>query len=230
MGVDWTLDTGLWRGQRFPGPSANSANPALHMGMVGHNDAGEWALDAFVAQLKTQSRGARLYSATGAHTHAAPVCDASLNGVVCLDGRSRLSGLSAQWEGRTLPVTVTGAVLWRNEQGSLASRNGLGQYDGRNRGEWLQGIWRFGPSWETGVRLERLKADQSLVGAGATMVASEAGFGNYSRLQRQTLMAGYQLSPWADVRLEAGRDASATVSTRFVALRLILNWDRTFSP
>lgn len=227
-GVDWTLDAGVWRGRSFPGGATASANPAVHLGAVGHHDAGEWALDAFVAQLKPQARGSRVFSANGAHTHAAPVCDASLNGVVCFDGRTRLSGISAQWAGRSLPVTLTGAMLWRDEQGSLASRNGLGQYDGRNRGEWLQGVWRVARDWETGVRVERLKADQSLVGAGASLVATEAGFGNYAQLQRQTFMAGYSLSPWADVRLEAGRDFSSAVSTRFVALRFILNWDRSF--
>ena len=228
-GVDWTVDAGVWRGRSFPGGAASSANPAVHLGAVGHHDAGEWAVDAFVAQLKPQARGSRIFSATGAHTHAAPVCDASLNGVVCFDGRSRLSGISAQWEGRTLPITLTGAMLWRTEHGALASRNGLGQYDGRNRGEWLQGVWRMSPAWEAGVRLERLKANQSLVGAGASLVAAEAGFGSYSRLQRQTVMAGYKLSPWADLRLEAGRDASNTVATRFVALRLVMQWDRIFS-
>lgn len=228
-GLDWTLDAGVWRGRSFPGGAASSANPAVHLGAVGHHDAGEWAVDAFVAQLKPQARGSRIFNATGAHTHAAPVCDASLNGVVCFEGRSRLLGVSAQWEGRTLPVTVTGAMLWRNEQGSLISRNGQGQYDGRNRGEWLQAVWRMAPAWDVGVRLERLKADQSLMGAGASLVASEGGFGNYSRLQRQIAMAGYALAPWADLRLELGRDSASVTAARFAALRLVLQWDRSFS-
>ena len=228
-GVDWTLDAGIWRGRSFPGGAKDSVNPSVHLGATGHQDAGEWAVDAFAAQLKPEQRGTRTYSATGAHTHAAPVCDVNLNGVVCFDGRSRLTGVSAQWEGRNLPVTLTGAVLWRTESGSLGSRNGLGQYSGRNRGEWLQAVWQFSPVWEAGARLERLKTDQSLVGGGASWVASEAGFGHYSPLQRQTLMAGYKLSPWADLRLEAGRDEVNSVSVRFVALRLVVQWDKGFS-
>jgi hypothetical protein len=229
LGLDWTLDAGLWAGHSFPGSSTSDAFPSLHLGAQWGDAFGDWTLDGFAAQLDPTGRGSRIISSNGAHTHATPVCDASMNGVVCFDGRSRLTGISGQWVARTLPITVTGALLWRNEQGTLQSRNGFGQYDGLTRGDWLELVWRISPQWEVALRNERLNAQHTLVGGGASLVATEAGFGNYTPQRRTALTLGYSVNPWVDVRIEAGREHADTQSVTLVTARLILNWDRALT-
>ena len=227
--ISWTLDFGLWRGRTFPGAAGSRATPSLHVGAKGGGLGGNWSLDAFGAQLKPLGRGSRVVSDTGAHSHTAPRCDASLNQIVCFDGHSRISGISMQWDSHRWPVTVSGAVMWRDEDGLLQSRNGTGQYDASTRGQWLQATWRAAQDWEVGLRHESLSARHQLVGPGAAMVASEAGLSRYAPQRRTTALLGYTFSPWADLRVEGGREVAAAQTSNFVALRLILQWERRFS-
>ena len=227
-GIDWTLDTGLWVARSFPGARPGAAAPAVHLGASWDGAGGEWSIDAFYASLRPSERGSRVLSTTGAHTHAAPVCDAALNQVVCFDGRSRLAGVSARWEGESWPLTVSGAVMWRDETGELQSRNGLGRYEGRNRGAWLQAVWGFAPRWELGVRLEHLMATQSLIGAGANLLATEAGLSSYAPARRSAAMLSHALTPSTTMHIEGGHEQAGGLAARFVALRLVLHWDRTF--
>lgn len=227
--LGWRVDAGVWSGRKFPGASGSPAIPSLHLGTNWETSIGEISADAFAAQLRPTGRGSRLANAPGGHTHVAPVCNESLQEVVCFDGRSRVAGLSAQWESRDWPITLTGAVMWRTEDGSLQSRNGIGQYMGRTRGEWVEGVLRPVPQWELGLRLERLAATQTLVGPGAALVAAEAGFAAYAPQRRYTAMAGYLAKPWADVRLEWGRELAGQQAVNFVALRLVLQWEREFA-
>lgn len=229
-GIDWTLDAGIWAGRAFPGARPGAATPALHLGASWDGAGGEWSIDAFYAPLRPSDRGSRVLSTTGAHTHAAPVCDATLNQVVCFDGRSRLAGLSLKWEADSWPLTVSGAVMWRDERGELQSRNGLGRYEGRNRGAWIQAVWGLAPRWEVGGRLEQVMATQSLIGAGANLLATEAGLGSYAPAKRSAAMLSYALSPSTTVFIEAGHEQAGGRAARFVAIRGVVYWDRTFGP
>jgi hypothetical protein len=227
-GIEGALDLGLWAGRTFPGSRAGSATPAVHLGVQWDGGAGGVQLDAFWAQLKPTGRGSRIDNTNGGHTHVAPRCDAALAEVVCFDGRARIAGLSAQWEPHDGPVTLTAAVMWRHEDGTLQSRNGLGDHAGRHRGAWLQGLWRASADWDAALRHERLMARQSLHGSGATLLAAEAGLGAYAPQRRTTAMVGAALAPWADLRFEAGRETAGANAANFVALRLIVQWEGAF--
>ena len=228
--ADGAIDIGLWSGRMFPGGAAAEVAPSLHGGLNWDTEeSGDISLDAFVAQLRPTGRGSRFASVNGGHSHSAPRCDASLAEVVCFDGRSRIAGLSAQWQAPNWPVTVTGAVMWRKERGTLQSRDGEGQYSANNRGDWLQASWRFAAAWELGLRHERLMAEQSLTGAGAQLVANEAGLGSYTPQRRTAAMLGWNLTEWCDVRAEAGRETAGPQGARFAALRLLLRWGRAFA-
>lgn len=228
--ADGSLDIGLWSGRLFPGAVPGAAAPSLHAGLTWDSDeAGDLSLDAFAAQLRPAGRGSRASSLSGGHSHSPPSCDASLTQVVCFDGRSRIAGLSVQWQAPSWPLTLTGAVMWRKERGTLQSRDGEGQYSARNRGDWMQASWRFGVPWELGLRHERLMAVQSLTGAGASLVANEAGLGSYAPLRRSAAMLGWNINSWSDLRLEAGRETAGPQAARFVALRLLLRWGQSLA-
>jgi hypothetical protein len=227
LGAHWTLDAGLWAGHRFPGTPATPIFPSLHLGAQWQGVGGEWAVDGVLAKLDPKERGSRVTSNTGTHSHVAPVCDASLTDVVCFEGHSRLMGFSAQWRGQRIPITLKTALLWRHEQGALQSANGVAQYGGKTRGQWLEALWQMHSQWVTALRLEHLRAQHDLVGAGATLLASEVGFGRYSPQRRTTAMLGYKLNPWVAMRLEAGRETTNFQAVNFLAARLILNWDHS---
>ena len=232
--VGWRVDAAAWSGRKFPGAPGTAVFPSLHVGVnwdgfIGQNAIGEITLDAFAARLKPQGRGSRLSNALGGHSHATPVCDERLQEVVCFDGRSRVSGLSVQWASTDESITLTGALMWRQEEGSLQSRNGIGDYRGRTHGGWQEGLWRVAPQWELGARHERLIADQSLIGPGARELSAEARIGDYAPQRRITAMLGYLARPWADLRFEWGREKAGTQGMNFVALRLTMQWDGTFS-
>jgi hypothetical protein len=222
--IGWTLDLGLWAGQTFPGARPGAASPSMHGGVEWDALGGEWSFDGFVALLDPAGRGSRVVAADIGHSHEAPRCDASLADVVCFEGRSLIRGLSVRWEGRGLPIGLAAAVMWRDEDGTLQSRNGRGAYDSSNRGDWVQALWRPAAGWEAGVRHERLAAAQTLVGPGANLLAAEAGLIAYRPQQRTTAMLGYLPTSWAELRLEAGEERAGERLSRFVSFRLIARW------
>ncbi len=221
--VDWNANAGLWQGKVFPGAQNGDVVPAIHLGVA----RGEWEVDVFVAHFEPKGRGAQTVSSNGGHSHSAPACNAQLLNVVCYDGSSQVMGASARWSGTSLPLEV-GAAYWvREEAGSIYSANGLASYAGRNHGTWADVIWTISPVLEAGLRLEQLSASHDLRGPGATLVASEAGFGSYDSVQRSSLMLGYRPMSWLNVRLEAGQETQGSARADFVLLRAVVSLSRT---
>lgn len=223
----WAVDAGLWQGASFPGSADGPAAPSLHVGWA----QGPWSADGVVVSFQPAARGIR--ASVGAdHVHAAPECTPSLDEVVCLRGTSRLAGASLRWDGRNSPQAwplTLGAAGWlRNEQGSLESANGLARYSGRSRGGWLDVVWHLGADTELGWRGERLVASHTLAGAGASLIAQATRLDAYAPIQRHTLMLGQRLTPWAELRLEAGRETQAAQAADFVAVRLLLAFGGRF--
>jgi hypothetical protein len=221
----WQGHLGVWSSQTFPGSADSAAFPSLHTGVQWLGAVHGFSADAFTAQLKPQGRGSRLANAPGGHTHTAPVCNANLQDVVCFDGRSRITGLSAQWVLKAArPLTIELATLSRDEDGTLQSRNGVGQYAAQTRGDWLQAVWAFAPQWQTGWRAERLQAQHTLTGPGALLVAAEAGLNAYAPQRRLSALISHAARPWLQLSIEAGRESASQQSARFVALRLVMHW------
>ena len=233
-----SADVGLWAGRVFPGGDSGSVMPTVHLGW----GQGPWQVDGFAAWLKPERRGSSV-SANAGHSHTAPECNAALKDVACFTGRSTLAGASVVWAGAqspmALPVTLTASGWLRDEKGSLESANGLGQYRAQNRGLWLQALWDVAPRWQTGLRLERAWATQSLSGPGATLLASETGLSAYQPASRQTLVLAWQFNPRVTLSAELGRERAAappgtaagavmgtgSTSVNFAALRLVARTD-----
>lgn len=219
--VVWSADLGVWRGRGFPGSADGAAAPSLHLGW----GQGPWQVDALWAGFRPRGRGAAVTTVAD-HTHGAPVCDASFTEVVCFSGDATVAGGSLRWSGLAaeapLPFTLTAAAWLREDRGSLASANGLATYTGRTRGGWLEAIWHLDGRWQLGWRGERLIASHDLRGPGAALLAQEARFDRYQPITRNALMVGSELTPWARWTLELGRESSGGTSSRYAALRLLL--------
>lgn len=224
--VRWSADAGVWKGQVFPGSSAASAAPALHLGA----SWGDWRLDGFAARFNPQGRGTQINNANGAHSHSAPLCNAALKQVICFDGRSDVAGASLRWDSHQWPVSVSTAGLVRRDSGSLSSANGSAQYRGDNRGGWVDAVWRFHPKAQLGVRAERIEASHSLSGSGASLLSTEASFSAYAPMRRNALMLGWRVSDNVDLHLETGRETALGAVARFSVLRLVVKTDFLLLP
>ena len=225
-----SADVGLWKGQVFPGSGNGPVVPTAHLGW----GEGPWQIDGFAAWLQPEQRGSTV-SSTAGHSHLAPVCNAALKDVACFTGRSTLAGASVVWMGAqsplALPVTLTASGWLRHENGSLESANGLGQYRARNQGLWLQALWDVAPQWQTGLRLERAWATQSLGGPGASLLAAETGLAAYQPASRHTALLTFAPNPTVNLSAEVGRERAAAPqdsssrSVNFVLLRLTARTD-----
>ena len=221
LDLKWSVDAGLWNGQVFPGASNSAMVPSLHTGVA----LGDWNLDGFYARFEPKGRGAVITSSTGAHSHSAPVCDALLKQIVCFDGASELTGASLRWNSHDWPVTASLAGWMRRDSGVLQSANGIANYTGDNQGAWADVTWRFLPRAEVGVRVENLYASHNLHGAGASLVASEAGFGTYKPANRSALMVAYLPSENLEIRFESGEEDVAGIHGTYTALRATVKFD-----
>lgn len=226
-----TLQLGLWRARGFPGGPAGPAAPSVQL-QAGWDD---WALDLFAAHLAPEARGAaaRTAGATG-HVHGSLDCRGSLQQRVCFDGRSRLAAASLAWQPAGRPWQAAAAVMWRDEQGVLYSRDADVDWRGRTHGGWLDLRWTPRPGWALGWRGERLVPRHALAGAGVAGIAAEAGLTDAAPTSRQTLALGWTLQPGWKLTLETGRqrtDAAGALraqTTDHVALRLVvdaLRWE-----
>jgi hypothetical protein len=222
--MQWSADAGVWKGQVFPGSTSASAAPALHLGV----SRGDWRLDGFAARFSPQDRGAQVSGVNGAHSHSAPLCDAALRQVICLDGASQVAGASVRWDSHQWPVSVSAAGLVRRDSGALYSANGNAHYQGDHRGGWVDAVWRFHPRAEAGVRTERIQARHRLSGPGATLLSTEAGFNAYGPMRRSSLMVGYSVSDNIELHLETGRETAGGAAARFSLIRLVVETDFLF--
>jgi hypothetical protein len=213
------LNVGVWQGDAFPG-SQRSSSPAssMHLGL----SRGDWRVDGFVAHLRPDGRGSLVQSSNGVHTHNTPDCSGLQAGVQCFRGRSRLSGASLQWASHDWPITAQGAYWERLDDGTLQSVNGLAEHTGRNQGTWLQAMWQVQARWKLGFRSERIWARLSLEGAGANLLAQEAGLTSNAPMRRHTAVLSWQVHPQAMLSAETGRELQAGQSQDFAAIRLVL--------
>jgi hypothetical protein len=212
------VDIGVWRGLGFPGGGDLPAVPSLHLQL----GVDELVLDAFYAYLQPVGRGtlARGPNNPG-HTHNVPNCNFGIGGLVCFDGRVNVVGGSFNWTPHQWPVIVSGALLWRDEQGSLYSVSGDARYQGRTLGGWLDLAWDFQPGLQLAARYEGLQATQDLSGPGALQVALEAGLLPNWPANRATVALAW--SPQREWRLSAelGNERNSGENNPFVMLRVI---------
>lgn len=216
-GDEWTghADLGLWRGRAFPGTDNGSPAPSLHLGV----EHGNWRGDLFASLLQAEGRGALAQNTTGGHTHNAPDCSRLKAGVICFGGSSQIAGASLQWQGYDWPVTLQGAYWLRHDDGTLRSVNGQAEHSANYGGGWLQALWQPRADWELGVRSERIKADLSLQGAGATLLAQEAGLSGSTPLRRDTVLLGWQARRLVTLSVEAGQETQGGQRVNFTVLR-----------
>jgi hypothetical protein len=113
-------------------------------------------------------------------------------------------------------VVFNAEYFHRDEAGAVAftdavapTRDSTTDYDGSQKGFYVQGIWQFMPRWRVGLRYDRLKADNTLAntvfGAGAGGDEFEH-FEENDTAQRASVMVDFSNSEFSRLRLQFNRD------------------------
>ena len=212
-----TVQLGWWRARHHPGGDGAPWAPALHV----HLEMGDVALDGFASSVRPQQRGAYIQNALAAHTHEKPDCSASLVGITCFDGRSDVLGAALGWSTPLHGWRVQAGALMRRDRGTLFSASGDADYRGSTGGGWVDLLWAPSAKWGVAARVESVRSVQTLEGAAALAVATDAGLLGNGRTQRATLAVSF--APMTALRLsaEAGRERAGGQNNPFTVLRLV---------
>jgi hypothetical protein len=119
---------------------------------------------------------------------------------------------------------LQGEIFYREEGGSVTYTEGVDQallgYDGHQYGYYLQGVYQFLPRWRTGLRYDRLSADNALTVTSlgtftdplAVLAASGLDPAGH-RPERWSLMLDWSPSEFSRLRAQYNRDRSRPFET-----------------
>jgi hypothetical protein len=101
-----------------------------------------------------------------------------------------------------------GSLTYDTQAASLGTQTG--NYNSRQSGWYMQGVYQFLPQWRAGYRYDQLSSGSTgigLVGTGALAAADFPILGGYNP-RRNTLMVDWSPSEFSRVRLQIARDYS----------------------
>jgi hypothetical protein len=101
----------------------------------------------------------------------------------------------------------------RNEDGEIEFDDGVNpplasDYDGRQKGFYLQGVYQFMPRWRAGLRYDRLKANNDVPGAPGMDTALDNLADDGTDPKRWSAMLDWSGSEFSRIRLQYNRDES----------------------
>lgn len=203
VGAEW-LRGGDWpaAGAAHGGTGAGTLFAKLG-GDVGASHSWQLGLSHWRADVQDRTSGG------DAHGHG------GANGDVSFSGDSRISGLDFVWKWapggnatRTY-LKLQGEYFIRDEDGTVSLMHDpveLTRYDGEQRGWYAQAVYQFMPRWRTGLRYDRLSADNT---GSDPVVLDEAGLDAADHdPDRYALMFDYSRSEFSRIRLQYNRDRS----------------------
>lgn len=149
-------------------------------------------------------------------------------------GDSDLTVLNAVWKtdlGNERALIFQGEYFWRDEDGqvSLDAGDALFNYDGKQDGWYLQGIYQFNRQWRAGLRYDRLSADNDLTmisnatGEDDDEIFEESGYESSCHdPDRWSAMVDWSPSEFSRVRLQYALDDSREETDHQLFLQYIL--------
>ncbi|MCB2263833.1 MAG: TonB-dependent receptor [Candidatus Thiosymbion ectosymbiont of Robbea hypermnestra] len=218
----------LLRGDAYPGGGNKGDLGAVKLGYIHIGgdiaDNSSWQLGLSHMDVDVVSR------TSGGHAHDTTTTRPSFV------GDSRLSAIDLVWKsqfpgGRSL--VLQGEYFLRDEDGQVTvsetAGNALLNYDGEQSGWYTQGIFQFAPRWRTGVRYDRMTADNNLAmvsnATGETNddIFEESGFENTSHdPDRWTAMLDWSPTEFSRVRMQYAHDNSRVKSDNQFMLQYIM--------
>ena len=203
-------------GSSFPGGENADGNNGFAFFVKTGGDistSSSWQLGASYYQSEFDVREA------GGHHHggAAPAADNELlNGEVDIAGVDFVYKWSPNGNSKETNFKFQAEYFVKNENGAAEFTEGANSaeadYDGEQKGYYLQGVYQFMPAWRVGVRYDKLTADNSIanytVTAGALLqdeFLEESGIGTEGDPDMVSVMIDYSPSHFSRIRLQFGQ-------------------------
>lgn len=94
--------------------------------------------------------------------------------------------------------SLIGEYFVLNDDGNVTHGNEFANYDGKQYGGYVEGIYQFNPQWRSGLRYDRVGSDHNGL----------FGDGEYNNPQRSSVMVEYLPSEFSRIRAQVNYDQS----------------------
>lgn len=216
----WEIGAEGFAGRNFPAGGAGKGlgSTALFSHIGGDLGANQsWQLGLSYLQTKPNQRKALLMGAD----------EDDANGSYGFSGHSKTYGLDAVWKwapqgnARDQQFTLQGEAYQRREQGHITLSDESSSLYSRQRGGYLQAVYKFLPQWRTGIRYDRIwaynRGDNKSILAQTDLLAD--GYAPH----RTSLMLDYTPSEFSRIRLQYNRDYSLPQINQQLMLQFIVS-------
>jgi hypothetical protein len=205
-------------GDQFPGSerNKNGIGGGTLFGHVGGDLGASTSWRAGLSYVRASPRGRSyedLDSLGGAVTNSFSgkarvwVADAVLKWAP--DGNATRTNFKLQ--GEYFRFRQDGRLSYDDSGGSAVFGSQTGDFESRQSGWYLQGVWQFMPRWRVGYRYDRLDSgsvDNAIVASGAGPSSADFGLLAPHDPSRNTLMLDWSPTEFSRVRLQFARDRS----------------------
>jgi len=146
---------------------------------------------------------------TGGHGHGGGAGDDP----VLFNGDTEISNVSLLYKWapngnfRQKNVTLLGEYFYLSEDGSLNNSTELANYNGKQYGGFIEGIYQFSPRWRTGVRYDWLGSDLH-ASDNELLVDADLDFSGFHP-QRYSMMLEWVPSEFSRIRAQLNHDQSS---------------------
>ena len=148
----------------------------------------------------------RAYS--GGHSHDAETATSALfNGDTDISNISLVYKWAKNGNFRQQNFSLIGEYFVLNDNGNIThGADEYANYDGKQYGGYVEGIYQFNPQWRSGLRYDWVGSDHK---ASDNELLADAGLdGNYNNPQRSSVMVEYLPSEFSRIRAQVNYDQS----------------------
>ncbi len=144
---------------------------------------------------------------SGGHSHGAEAASSALfNGDTDISNVSLVYKWAKNGNFRQQNFSLIGEYFLLNEDGAITHGDEFANYDGKQYGGYVEGIYQFNPQWRSGLRYDWVGSDHK---ASDNELLADAGLdGNYSNPQRSSVMVEYLPSEFSRIRAQVNYDQS----------------------
>ena len=144
---------------------------------------------------------------SGGHSHGAELASSALfNGDTDISNISLVYKWAKNGNFRQQNFSLIGEYFLLNEDGAITHGDEFANYDGKQYGGYVEGIYQFNPQWRSGLRYDWVGSDHK---ASDNELLADAGLdGNYSNPQRSSVIVEYLPSEFSRIRAQVNYDQS----------------------
>lgn len=226
------VGTELFKGDKFPaGNSTDTVGAATVFAKTGGDIGTDHSWQAGVGHWRADSINER-----EGELHEHESADGSMHSVTpSFSGKSHINSVNALYKwapngnAKERNLKLQAEYFQRDEAGTIAMLNTDGgvernlNYDGKQDGYYVQGVYQFRPHWRVGLRQDKLGSDNQLTqvsGAATEHQVEATGLATEGHTpKRNTLMVDYTPREYSRLRLQFNEDKSTPETDKQVILQ-----------